>query len=616
MKTIKLIILYSVLISSICFSQSFKFGFVTDIHIGSNGSEELLKKIIIDINKKAEVKFVVFTGDISETGKPEQLESAKNIIKALKVPFYVIPGNHDTKWSPTGLSKFTELFKDTKFQFTYNNVKFIGMNSGILWRGGGGHFTEEDIKWLSKNVTQTNSSTPIIFFSHHQLDNEVDNSFKVLNIIGTNSTIATLCGHGHVNKHLNYSGIDGYMGLAGYNKNEENAGYNIVEVSKDSLKFFETTLGGRYNEWAAKAVNTTLNYKPIDSLQTNNSIFTNILFEKEFHYSLQSTPFVWDKQIYFALKNGDVYCLDFNGTVKWKTKVSGTILSTPKIIDSIVVVSSVDGDITTLDAISGKQIQTLGTGEYLTSQITEINYQGDKQIFFRKYKDRVPAFLIGTGKGEIQIYEVHNLQPLFNSQIANGMIESTPLLLNNKIYLGAWDNSLYCLDSKDGSLIWKWTDNNNFYFSPASCSPITDGNNIFISTPDKVVHCIDGNLGKTIWKNSQVNAWESVSLSETKDTLIVKSIDKTIYLLNKNKGSILSSFNIGFSTDTNPIQTTCINGNLLVPLKNGFIYNIKNDVANPIIFLGTCRAHTLMHLENNKFLGSNMDGKIVIFELK
>ena len=92
--------LYLLLIlSAAVLAQEFKYAWITDTHIGSPGAKKNLESVINNINNKKDIVFVVITGDISEKGMDVELETAKSILDSLTIPYYIIPGNHDTKWS-------------------------------------------------------------------------------------------------------------------------------------------------------------------------------------------------------------------------------------------------------------------------------------------------------------------------------------------------------------------------------------------------------------------------------------------------------------------------------------------------------------------------------------
>ena len=179
----KKIIVLLLFIAGISYSQDFKFAWLTDIHIGYTDADTELDSVVKIINNDPSFSFTVVTGDIAEKGKNDELQTAFNILEKLKKPYYIIPGNHDTKWSESGLTKFMELWEDDKFEFDYNGYKFVGLNSGIPWRGGGGHIAPQDLIWLENTLLQSENFKKTFFFVHHPLDESIDNWYKVTNIL-------------------------------------------------------------------------------------------------------------------------------------------------------------------------------------------------------------------------------------------------------------------------------------------------------------------------------------------------------------------------------------------------------------------------------------------------
>ena len=119
MKRLSKIFLIILLLQVLLQAQGFKFGFITDTHIGSPNAERDLNIVVNDINQRPEIKFVVATGDIAEKGLKHELSQAKDILNQLDVPYYIIPGNHDTKWTESGGNKFKELWGYDKFSFEF-----------------------------------------------------------------------------------------------------------------------------------------------------------------------------------------------------------------------------------------------------------------------------------------------------------------------------------------------------------------------------------------------------------------------------------------------------------------------------------------------------------------
>src|SRR3954454_25348007 len=77
-------------------TNSFRFAWLSDTHVGSQSGEEDLRASVRDINSLTGLSFVVISGDVTEFGSREQLRLAKEILDGLKIPCHAAPGNHDT----------------------------------------------------------------------------------------------------------------------------------------------------------------------------------------------------------------------------------------------------------------------------------------------------------------------------------------------------------------------------------------------------------------------------------------------------------------------------------------------------------------------------------------
>lgn len=194
--------------------KPFRFAFISDTHIGSpnGGAEEDLRRTVADINSMTGIAFVVITGDITELGTNEEIRLAKQILDELKVPWYIIPGNHDSGWSESGGVTFGQVFGYDKFLFEYNGISFLGCASGPFVRMSDGHIPRDAVNWLDTELKKIDKKKPLIFLNHYPLDNGLDNWYEAIDRLKQHNTLAVLCGHGHNNHALDFEGIPGVMG--------------------------------------------------------------------------------------------------------------------------------------------------------------------------------------------------------------------------------------------------------------------------------------------------------------------------------------------------------------------------------------------------------------------
>jgi outer membrane protein assembly factor BamB len=605
MKKIFTAFLFFSLFSLQLFPQGFKFAWITDTHVGSAGGAENLSKVVADINKK-QYSFVIVSGDIAEKGRNSELEEAKGILDSIGIKYYVIPGNHDTKWSESGCTKFTELWGGDKFNFGVNGYRFIGLNSGVLLRGGGGHITPEDLVWLDNALKSAISYEKIILITHHPLDGDIDNWYEVTNRLKHYNAALLLYGHGHVNKVSTIEGLPALMGRSSLTNNR-GWGYNSIDITKDTLTFFEENGDTLIDNLGSIALNSKNVIPQVDSLPFINygvKVVSSIDLKKTVSASL----LVNGENIYAAAYDGTIYCYDQQGSMKWSYSANGNIVSKPVIINNILVAGTLKGDVVSLDCETGKLLQTLGIDEPVTAQLV-----AERMV---KETDTIDVVFAGTSSGALHCFELNSLEEVWKNTDAKGMIETEPLIVGDKIIYGAWDGYLYCVEISTGRIFWKQSGNTNFYFSPAACKPVTDGKSVFVTSPDKYVSSIDLLLGKANWRKKDANCWESIGISKDKKDLFIKSDNGKIYVIASKTGKVVKSIEYGSGTDTMPIELIESDGNIIFSSKDGKVFLItKNYKLQELLFLGVSRVHSVRKISENVFAASNMDGKIVIFNL-
>lgn len=601
-----LFILY-IFLSNTLFAQQFSFGWLSDLHIGSPNAEVDLFAVVDDINNDSSIGFVIATGDIAEKGKNEELSKAKEILDNLKVPYYIIPGNHDTKWSESGGSQFVKLWGDDKFSFEKNSIRFIGMNSGIILRGGGGHISPEQLMWLDSILAVTPSSKEIYFFVHHPLSSDTDNWFEVSNRLRKKNIKAIFQGHEHANKILSYNGIPAAISRSTLS-NKKSWGYTFVESKRDSIFFNEVTNDIKQKRWGTIAKNIELTIPEIDSTQAIN-FGVKVLWEKELFSTLVHAPILYKNKIFSVTKDGDIYCFDKSGKLVWQYNINGTILSRPAAENDILVIGTIEGDLISIDANTGRVIQIIGIPEPITSQLSIGTIPVGKEKYF--------GIIFGTANGKLYCYELNSLDLIWENSSSNGMIETKPAIVSDRIIFGSWDGWLYCVDLKTGLLNWRWSENQNFYYSPAAVVPVSDGKFVYVTTPDKFTSSIDILFGNTVWRKNDYNAWESIGLSTDKTKLFVKSMNDKFFVVNPKDGKKIKEINLKYGLDTTPNEIVDTKDYTVLAGKNGIVYQINNKFeAKPLLFAGTSRLLSPLKINDNTFLVSNMDGKLILFSIQ
>ena len=69
---------------------------------------------------------------------------------------------------------------------------------------------------------------------------------------------------------------------------------------------------------------------------------------------------------------------------------------------------------------------------------------------------------------------------------ADGGVVSSPIILGDRIYFGARDGQVYCLNRTDGSLLWKVD-----LAGPIELPPAYAGGRLYVRTTDGRLHAVE-----------------------------------------------------------------------------------------------------------------------------
>ena len=157
--------------------KSIFFVQISDSHIGFNKEANkdvtaTLEGAVAKVNALPQrPALVLHTGDITQLAKPDEFDTAKEVLKGLRTDrvFYV-PGEHDVA-TDNGASYLQRYGRGTRgggwYSFDHSGVHFIGLVNVLNLKAGGlGSLGAEQIAWLKRDVTGLPASTPIVVFAH------------------------------------------------------------------------------------------------------------------------------------------------------------------------------------------------------------------------------------------------------------------------------------------------------------------------------------------------------------------------------------------------------------------------------------------------------------------
>ena len=600
------------ILTSLTFAQQFKFAWLTDIHVGYPTAAEDLRSSVNDINSFDDISFTIISGDITATGTSAELIEAKNILDNLKKPYYIIPGNHDTKWSESGCTDFIKLWKEDRFVFNYNNFLFIGLHEGPRMRMADGYFAPEDLRWFdSLSVSIQNPDQPIIFVTHYPLDESTANWYEMLNRLQKLNIQVVIFGHEHQNKTYNFAGINGIESRSNLSSDNDGGGYNLVKVGTDSIYFYERIPKLKVtNFWASTPLYKKFNAEKNQEIKLPDySInqkypFVKTLWKFKTGYTIASSAVVKNNSVFVGDASGYFYSISLSdGLINWKFKTQNAIYSTPVVEENKIIFGSADSSIYCLNIDNGNIVWKFKTNAtVLGCPVVDKDkvYIGGSDRIFRAI-DKTTGKLVWQFSG------------------LNGFVETKPVIYSDKILFGAWDENFYCLDVNSGKLVWKWKgDKPGIFYSPAACWPVESNGIVFFAAPDRKLTAIDIQSGKQLWRTGKYKVRETVGLSEDGKILFARTMNDTILALpvSDKLSNPIWITNCGFGYDISSAQIVEKDGVIFYPTKNGMIYaldsqtgkiNWQHKITNGYV-------NTITPIDNNQIITTDFDGNVTLIQ--
>ncbi|WP_409417362.1 PQQ-binding-like beta-propeller repeat protein [Flavobacterium sp. PS2] len=547
-------------------SGNIKFVQLTDLHVSvGNENDFLLQDIIKEINN-SDNEFVVVTGDLTNRGADDELKQVHSILAKLKIPYYVISGNHETNWSESAGLTYKKIWGNDRFVFSKGDYLFIGFPCGPYMKMGDGFVKHEDVLWLDQTLKDSlkNSNKKVLNFAHYPLDNSVSNYKEVLSVLEKYPTVVSFCGHGHTLKKYDFSGLSGIMGASITSRDGKTRSYNEVVINNDSISVYQKMIDkpGVFN-FSVPTKPSKIEI-PKDNLKTNFPPFVKDIA------SIYSVPCFDKRSLYFTNSIGEIQSVNLkNKTLNWKIETGNAIYFSPIIAKNNLVIGTIEGNLLGFNTESGKQKWKIPVGGVLVgSPIVENN---------KIYTASSTAFIC---------IDVVSGQVIWKNNLPQSYSQGTPLIQGDKIIFGAWDANVYCLNKNTGALIWRWNNGNTnqLLYSAGNVNVVSSKSRLYFVTPERFLTILDIETGKTLFRTSKWKVRESMGKSQDGKWFYAKTMNGELLRLPLSDNLELTEENL-------------ISQSKILDLKLGYEHNPAPIVEN-----------------NNKIYIGSRKGEVVIVD--
>ncbi|MCX5902535.1 MAG: DNRLRE domain-containing protein [Proteobacteria bacterium] len=191
----------------------FQFVQVSDTHIGKSSQQAAnLSNAVAQINT-INPAFVLFSGDLTDSGSLEQYSVFKTAVANLSMPYHCVPGDNDIVDGEGDLQRYREQLGDDYYTFDYQGFQFIGLDNNVETA-----LDQVQREWLENELKK---GKPEIIFAHkpllnYQNCNPLPEAQQLVSLFDTYTVDMFMNGHDHLVKEciLNNTSYIKYKNLS------------------------------------------------------------------------------------------------------------------------------------------------------------------------------------------------------------------------------------------------------------------------------------------------------------------------------------------------------------------------------------------------------------------
>lgn len=583
--------------------QTKKVAIVSNINLGGKFNRTSFEQLTTLLNNKSDLNVVIIIGNISKSGSVEEFYNIHSELEKLKTPYYVIGGYNDYSGLSKYSSNFNQVFGDDDFIINDNGETLIGINSVYPNFPDHAYVKAESINKIIEE-SGVIKSNHLYLFSNNSLS-QIQNNQYLLNVLKNKYIFSFFPSEKTFSAQLNSTTNVLEYGIPA-SINSDKLSYFLLEQNDDSIKISKQSSKNELLEVHYTISLSDLNKSDVSiDFPIIDSSLTKT-FELEFNSSSISNNIVTSNRIYTILNNGLICLNDLKGKEIFVTELIGRVESNPVHYKDLLLTGTLEGDLYSINSNNGEILQVVGIGENITSDLSiiELVSANSKTI----------GVVLGTSEGNIFCYDAFTFELLWKKSISKTPIIATPLAEKDKIVFLNSNSSLYCVNSKSGSLNWKYEFSDEQNFS-ARCYPLSDGKNVFSISGDGKLFAIDLLLGKKSWSSNARGDLNQFYLSSDKQKLFLADGKGAITIFSTKNGNEISKIDFKKS-DLFSFIIAENQENLLIGFSDGSLYNLDSKLIYKQLISPTQIPITSINvISKDEFSVKDLNGNVRFYKL-
>ncbi len=519
MKNYRILIALTIVLNFFLSSAAARFAFLSDMHVSPHTPNDSALRLAVKEINGLNLDAVIVGGDISNEGSDEQIRNVAEILKDLKHPLYIIPGNHENNWSQSATKTFNDIFGNDRFIFRVDSLIVVGINCGPYMKMGDGHIKQEDLHWLNSELKkQLRPGDKVLSINHYPVrENDLDNYIEYAAVLSKFPVIGHINGHYHSWIGYDIEDLPGVM-VRSLDMRKNNFGYTLIDVQGDWTHIYDKQIGAKpIAKYAfANATNHPALKKRIACSEAINVVspegfeITKLWADSASVFTRVSLD---DRNIYFGTSEGEAKSISKkDGDLNWSISVpdSASLFASMSPLANRILSIPYSSGILFVDAETGKTKRVESTPGF--------PYVADGIVSGDEY------FQGGYGKFELRKRNGGKIRNSYTD--INNYCQGRPAVNEDVVIFGAWDTNLRALDRKTGKLLWKWNNGKSAnMYSPGNVVPVIANGRVYIVAPDRFMTALDLKTGKELWRDNSHRYRESLGVSEDGKRVYSKTMD-------------------------------------------------------------------------------------------
>jgi len=200
----------------------------------------------------------------------------------------------------------------------------------------------------------------------------------------------------------------------------------------------------------------------------------------------------------------------------------------------------------------------------------------------------------GSADGRLYCLDVRDGSLVWRFQTEDSL-KATPTIVGDRLIASGLDHYIYCINKNDGSLIWKFKTG----FEVDCSSAVIDGR-VYFGGEDGFFYCLNLEDGTLVYKTEWLGSMEG-SFSAVGRRIYIGTEQGSLFCLNMADGSTIWKARIGADSDSTPAVA---NGLVYTAAENGFVYCFRQTDGEPVWKFRAARATGRNHDERTGFWAS------------